>query len=1274
MSSVEGTTLQEKTAPKGSARSARRAHSQEPIRNEPAPTSHFPPRVAESTGASATRYSNPVPTPIPPTASSAKPTTAAEVLVLHSAFGNAAIARAAQASRISSPSPVVNTAPSPVGQGKETKPPSTPQPAPASPPAHSVSAHDGTSTSLVDSTSAIATALPSSATEAAHTATPATRGRTTTPSKSAAIAKPSSKTRALASGGAHAADRGASRPHGAAARDSESLLQSLAKLPPDSLGTAVTAAQAAAPHIQAREKADLEASLSGIPAPVGLPPSGHPPVAAPTRLSHSTAPEMAGATARQGLPPDTRAPDAEGPVPGDTVSTAANEPDDEGGGGSWFDWLVSRISGFFGELPTNDPGLSTSAGPRPTVDTTGDADLTRTDQHREMSEEVVGTQREGADALTAADFGEHHILPTAAPGTLSPYKAGGPPKPTGAGAPGTAKHSISLDQATFDPNLGSELNSKVGEDLERYKVDRVEYEKQSKQTRDEGDRRMSEESEHARAEQEGLRQEAQGEVANRRQQWRQENQQVQKDYSAKARDKHNETEAQIGSKVQASQAQADQELSRAEKQAETERKAAEARAAEEKKKSEEKPKSWWQRVKGSISSVFSAIKRAINGIFNALRKVVGAIIAGAKALVHGIIEAARAAIVGLIKAFGEILKGLVSIALAAFPELAARARAWIDNRVDAAVQTVNKIADKLKKIADGILDWVGRTIDRALAILQSVVLAILDVIAAIASGLARILEILADIRPALKFISSLYENRDKIIQKAKLWLGEMIERTPPKAESLIQGEIDKQGSAAPSSLAADIAAPKAAGAAAATVTTAAPKTVAASSTASLSASLKSAGGKALTTLGKHLSGIWNAFKKGVVQLKDTWWEHVKTMLWDLIPEVALYHGLKAMWEDGKEAVKLLFSGHFSKAINYALKIVQDFWGMIGSFMLTAAILLAIAGFIIGAVLGEGVGAIPGMAAATSIMEIAGLALLGIMLQVETVVVLKAIYDLATGAEEDYPDAYSRIASSGITVALLIVMMIVAWLATKLGSLIGRALREALKRLGIDIPKLPSGIDPDKPIDPQHPEGRPQPEHPTDAPRTPTGEIDFDAWESRLKSKGIKGEVEDVIAKAQAGDNASAAELRVAERYLDAGYEVEFVQPESGPGAAQGEQSADLRVNRPGEKPTRVEVKSRAPGEQISKSNLNQAIDKANDQVKASGEARGDIIVDQTDAAPGGAGQAEIENFTRGKMTDSRLKSIDYLEIVYKEGGEVKRTFIVRTADGKVNGPFTEKLK
>jgi hypothetical protein len=71
---------------------------------------------------------------------------------------------------------------------------------------------------------------------------------------------------------------------------------------------------------------------------------------------------------------------------------------------------------------------------------------------------------------------------------------------------------------------------------------------------------------------------------------------------------------------------------------------------------------------------------------------------GAKRLVHGLIEAARRVIVTLITAFGEFVKGLVSVLLVAFPELAKRARAWIDRCIKQAVDAVNHAAEKQKQL------------------------------------------------------------------------------------------------------------------------------------------------------------------------------------------------------------------------------------------------------------------------------------------------------------------------------------------------------------------------------------------------------------------------------------------------------------------------------------------------------------------------------------------------------------------------------------------------
>lgn len=120
-----------------------------------------------------------------------------------------------------------------------------------------------------------------------------------------------------------------------------------------------------------------------------------------------------------------------------------------------------------------------------------------------------------------------------------------------------------------------------------------------------------------------------------------------------------------------------------------------------------------------------------------------------------------------------------------------------------------------------------------------------------------------------------------------------------------------------------------------------------------------------------------------------------------------------------------------------------------------------------------------------------------------------------------------------------------------------------------------------------------------------------------------------------------------------------------------------------QKTARVDVKFREPGKPITKSNLsnlNSRIDHANRQIRESQEGRGDIVFDASQAAPSGMNPTEIERYLNGKMMgnrsdpDARLSNVEHLEIIYSGGGQLKRSFILRTVDGKVNGPFTEVLR
>jgi len=198
----------------------------------------------------------------------------------------------------------------------------------------------------------------------------------------------------------------------------------------------------------------------------------------------------------------------------------------------------------------------------------------------------------------------------------------------------------------------------------------------------------------------------------------------------------------------------------------------------------------------------------------------------------------------------------------------------------------------------------------------------------------------------------------------------------------------------------------------------------------------------------------------------------------------------------------------------------------------------------------------------------------------------------------------------------------------------------------------------------------------DPPRRADGTVDFDAWGARLRAKGIQGDLATRLAEARAGAAESVAEIRVAERYRDAGYVVELVRPDTiHPG-----RHPDLHLRGPDGSALRGEVKAREPGKPVTRNSLNARIDEAYDQVKHSAEGNGDIVIDASEAGPGGLDQASVESFLKGKMSGSRtspvgrLRQVDYLEVTYRAGGVLKRSFMVRTGDGDVNGPFTEILK
>jgi hypothetical protein len=522
------------------------------------------------------------------------------------------------------------------------------------------------------------------------------------------------------------------------------LLQSLASVPVSSFSAAMTEAGSAVEELHSQERTELGESLPEIDRPTGLPTLSERPAPEPTAVEAGQAPAPEQPGPREEPVLDTSHEEARGPLPAAQVQTRVQEPPDDEEG-SWWDWITGAVRRFLGSLPTSDPSLDTSAGERPRVDTTGDADPAQNEHQRRASDEEVAARRAEADQATNADFGENEIYPDTPEGTMRPQYTPGSP-PASQAAAGREGEGGSVPEAVrngFDGAGRSWIAAQVGERVDQERSDRGDYERDSADERTETQRQIDEETARVRAEQEDAQGAARQEVTDQRSAWREENRRVQERYGQEATSRSEQTSRQIDDEVRTTEERADTELSTAERQAEDKRRETERKAEEKKREAENRPRGFWDRVKGAVSDFFDALKSVVNALFDALRAFVRELIERAKQVVRGFIEAARRLIVTLIRGFGEFLKGIVSVVLIAFPDAAERARQFIDDRVDGAVDTVNRAAQALQEFAQRALDLLGAALDAILAFYQAAYLLIIDGLRFLAVGLVELMQRIA---------------------------------------------------------------------------------------------------------------------------------------------------------------------------------------------------------------------------------------------------------------------------------------------------------------------------------------------------------------------------------------------------------------------------------------------------------------------------------------------------------------------------------------------------
>jgi len=576
------------------------------------------------------------------------------------------------------------------------------------------------------------------------------------------------------------------------ASSSTAILESLAKAPATGFAAALTAAKAKLPAVQSREKRAAQDAVPVIDTPTGMPAVATPPVPARAAFPPIQTPTAPVAASNKVAPPPPT-PQTAGPVPGSQVPLPKDEPVTTDDSGSWWSWLTDRLHSFFGSLPTSDPNLSTSAGERQRIALDGDADPAQNAREREASGRSVQAGRSQADSAIPAHFGEEAIAPTVPPSKSKAAYRPAPGRAPAASPPVKAPPKLTANErAMFDERAAPMISGPVGEQDAGYQQQQAIYQRAVKQAQDDGARQLADENARTRAEQLALRDSAKADVGGARKQWSEENRKIAAEFDDKSSAKRQEVDRQISQKVDATHRDADAAYDEADKKAEAEKTKAEADAEAKKKEEENKPRSWWDRAKGAISDTFNAIRGAITAIFDKLRAAVKTIIDTAKKAVHSLIEAARSAIVGMIQAFGDFVKGLVTVALAAFPNAAAKARAWIDDRVKSATDAVNRAAKALEKAVDAILDRIAQTIDKALDVLQAALNKAIDVlenVALLPFKIASALETFWEIMKLLKsgFLERLFElakDPKKVAQLIVAKVEPLAGQVPPKADQL----------------------------------------------------------------------------------------------------------------------------------------------------------------------------------------------------------------------------------------------------------------------------------------------------------------------------------------------------------------------------------------------------------------------------------------------------------------------------------------------------------
>ena len=428
-----------------------------------------------------------------------------------------------------------------------------------------------------------------------------------------------------------------------------------------------------------------------------------------------------------------------GEPPANMVIEEEMEDQDEGG---FFGWLRRIFPSLLERIRTTDPGVNTSAGPRPKVDLSEDANPNEMRKRRADAQTDLVAQRDRTTETFRDHPGQQKIQPVAVeehkPVALSPETAA---KPEATPAQGVTDYAEARLPAEVRNRADELLGPKLDADLAPART-QTEQAAQERDT-DKATEIANAEDEAARInrdadkDQRDIVVKSRGEVAKQQEEGIEDAYGKVNEFNEAADTEQTAARKEIGTKVTESEGEARRQMDEAETTARKKKEAKEKEAADKKRELEkaEEDDSWWDRAVSAVKSAVRAISNAIKKVFNELRAFVKDLIDKVKNAVIGLINRARNWIVNRLNDFRDWAKEQVTKYLGdAFPALARRINAAIDTAVDGAIDGVNFVADTAIAAVEKLANALAKALDKILQVFQTVLTAAVGIAGAIITG------------------------------------------------------------------------------------------------------------------------------------------------------------------------------------------------------------------------------------------------------------------------------------------------------------------------------------------------------------------------------------------------------------------------------------------------------------------------------------------------------------------------------------------------------------